>query len=410
MKYLFAACIFFFSFQAYSAFLSININSNNKIGPSNQSNYGASGFCWEGGGTVSITISANGENVTRQNIACSFQYRIDSIDKDYYGWSVSGLDVSSLSEGQVTITVTQGSRSPKTLTVTKKTIFNPIVKITSSFNITASNESSYSVSGTCESGKGDVTVLVGAVSPATQPPCSSGAWSVTGLDVSSLNDGNVVIEASQTDNQNRKGSATKTVIKGATAPVVSLDPHPDNPDILTTGFTFANQDDFSLSGGCTQGKGNVEITATVSGATPVTLFTTSCSSSGAWSAENLDVSSLPDGDVTIKASQTDALNNNGFADTTVKLDSCKEVHEVPQNYCSVKRKDMKSRFCYYARSEVVKKLKTKILSDQTIIAEWVTEITNITNSRTPSSSQQQGDKDCNKKTQELFAKHAAGII
>jgi hypothetical protein len=73
-----------------------------------------------------------------------------------------------------------------------------------------SNHSSFSISGTCATGGGDVTISDSgsSLTPVTAI-CSSGAWS-TSVNLSSLGDGNITLVASQTSNS-QTATATRVV-------------------------------------------------------------------------------------------------------------------------------------------------------------------------------------------------------
>ena len=105
-------------------------------------------------------------------------------------WSITGLNVSSLTDGTVTITADHddsfgNSAAQVTQNVQKDTTI-PTVAITGAQNISLSNENIYSVSGTCSEDTQVVIVNVGGITLGAQPTCSSGIWSVTGLNVSGL--------------------------------------------------------------------------------------------------------------------------------------------------------------------------------------------------------------------------------
>jgi hypothetical protein len=115
----------------------------------------------------------------------------------------------------------------------------PVVAITSAPTATALNAGSYTVSGTCTVGDGDVTVSIAGATPASQTAsCSgSGAWSAI-FDVSAIGDGASVIavNASQTDAAANIGNASQVeadkdivspaiVILNAPAAVSNLTPY-----------------------------------------------------------------------------------------------------------------------------------------------------------------------------------------
>ena len=72
--------------------------------------------------------------------------------------------------------------------------YTPSVAITSAPDISSSNETNYGISGTCSEDGEEVTLSIGGLTP-TQPTCSSGTFSISGFDVSSLGDGSILITA-----------------------------------------------------------------------------------------------------------------------------------------------------------------------------------------------------------------------
>lgn len=99
---------------------------------------------------------------------------------------------------------------------------SPAVTISAAVNIGAGNVASYSLNGTCSEVGQPVTVSVGGVAPAVAPICTGAlSWSLSGLDVSSLSDGNITILADHEDlGGNDAPQASQTIIKDTTAPTV----------------------------------------------------------------------------------------------------------------------------------------------------------------------------------------------
>lgn len=87
----------------------------------------------------------------------------------------------------------------------------PVLTIDMPQPITYLNLSNYSLKGTCTAGDGNVTVSVGGLS--TTVTCGADSkWQAT-LDVSSLVDGNVAVNVSQTDAAGNVGNANATTTK-----------------------------------------------------------------------------------------------------------------------------------------------------------------------------------------------------
>ncbi|NVJ68358.1 MAG: DUF11 domain-containing protein [Gammaproteobacteria bacterium] len=104
---------------------------------------------------------------------------------------------------------------------------NTVIPISSIFvsidtypDIGISNQTSYAFSGSCSENGNLVSVVVsdGISNINTSATCISGSWSVSGLDVSSLNDGAITIDAAHSDSTNT-ATASVTVQKATTADV-----------------------------------------------------------------------------------------------------------------------------------------------------------------------------------------------
>lgn len=156
---------------------------------------------------------------------------------------------------------------------------------------------------------------------------SGGAGSVTGsgtiatatdtvsaIDVSSLPDGTLTVSATLTDSSNNTGTAaTDTAVKDASGPAAYTVAFTTDP--VTTGNQTTAA--FDLTGGEVGADYDYTITSS-GGGTPITASGTVASAPQSFS--NLDVTSLPDGTLTVSITLTDTLGNAGSpaTDTVVK--------------------------------------------------------------------------------------------
>ena len=173
----------------------------------NQGSYTFSGTCSEDGnisGTLgTIAISAN----------CSSG-----------SFSTGAVDLSSRPDGNLTaslsITDTAGNASGNfNDTVLKETV-PPTITLDPTVEINDSNQSSYSLSGTCDE-DGTLTGSFGAL--ALSGNCSSGAFTLGPLNLSSESDGPVPLSITVTDgNGNPSNTISTTVAKDTNHPTVSL--------------------------------------------------------------------------------------------------------------------------------------------------------------------------------------------
>lgn len=254
----------------------VTVSNAPLINAANQASYGVSGTCSANGQPVAVSIGS----VTAQ-ATCNGGV-----------WSVSGVNVTAVGDGPVTVIASQtvnnktgsGSRS------TTKDAKPPIVAVTSAPAITAANQAAYGVSGTCTENGSTVAVSIGSIVVVPAPICSNGIWSTSGVDVGGLPAGPVTVTASQTDAAGNTGTGALTTTKSSTASAVTVTTAPP--------INASNQSFYGgVTGTCSAADGAVAV------AIGSVTSTTTCSG-GNWSVAGINVSSLPDGVVTITASQT----------------------------------------------------------------------------------------------------------
>ncbi|QMV72853.1 hypothetical protein HS961_08380 [Comamonas piscis] len=257
----------------------VTVVSAPHITAANQASYSVSGTCSANGASVAITIgSVGGATSTAQ---CSGGL-----------WSATGLNVASLVNGPITVTASQTvsnlTGTGSLLTSKDSTGAVPVVVVTSAPAITAANQTSYTVSGTCSVNGTNVSVAIDVVEATV--PCTGNIWAAAGLDVSGLLNGALTVTATQTANgQTGTGSLGTTKDSAGAIPVVTIS--------LAPAITLANQAAYTVSGSCSVNGNNV---AVLVGSVSASALCTN----GGWSTAGLDVSALPNGSVTVMASQT----------------------------------------------------------------------------------------------------------
>jgi len=285
----------------------VSVTSAPGINTGNQASYTFGGTCSENGNPVTVSIGS-----ITVTAACNAT-----------AWTVSSLDVSSLPQGTVLITLTQedsahnvGSNSSTTL----KDLSGPALAFTSTPVITLANYTAYTVAGTCTSAAGQVKFTMAGATPSPQNVnCTGGVFSAT-VDTTGIADGSVVpFNAAQTDPVTLNTTTTNgSVSKDTTKPNVQV----------TTASTInsANQASYGASGTCSES--GLPVTVAVGG---VSAPSPTCSAAGTWSVANVDVSTLADGAVTISAKQTRALSGNSAIGT---LDVQKDVTSPSAPLCT----------------------------------------------------------------------------
>ncbi|WP_021027756.1 hypothetical protein [Comamonas sp. B-9] len=278
----------------------VTVTSAPVITPANQTAYTVSGSCSAAGTNVAILVGS-----VPASAPCNAG-----------AWSASGIDVSSLPDGAVTVTAAQtvGSLTGSGSLVTSKQGTTASVTVTAAPRISSANQASYGgVSGNCSAAAGAVTVAIGSVSNTVA--CTGGNWTLGAVDVRSLPEGTVVVTASQAV-AGTVISGTRNTVKDTTAPAVSI--------TTAANIDNANQDAYSPAGTCSTGDGIVTVSV---GSIPATA---ACAS-GSWTAPGMRVGALPNGQVTVTASQTDEAGNTGSStrQVTKSSDSGGEPPEPP---------------------------------------------------------------------------------
>ncbi|MFD2173432.1 hypothetical protein ACFSM0_04925 [Rhodobacter lacus] len=236
--------------------------------------------------------------------------------------TISGINVSGLGDGTLTLSVTltdSGNTGTAATDTTSKDVSAPSgYSVSLDQNpVTSANQSAVSFTfagaetGTTydyaisSSGGGTTVTGSGTISAANQQ--------ITGIDVSGLGDGTLTLSVTLTDSGNTGTAATDTASKDVSAPSgysVSLDQDP---------VTAANESavSFTFAGAETGTTYNYTITSSGGGTTVTGSGTINAASQ---TISSIDVSGLGDGTLTLSVTLTDSASNTGTAatDTTSK--------------------------------------------------------------------------------------------
>jgi hypothetical protein len=232
-------------------------------------------------------------------------------------WTATGLNLTSLNQGTVTYTAKATDAagnigSTVTVTSIKDTLAPAAPTITAPTYVNAANAANVPVNGTAEAGAA-VTLLVtdaGTAHTVSQTATAGGgAWSTTGLNLTSLNDGAVTYTATATDAAGNTGtSAAVTKTKDTLAPGL--------PAISVPVFVnAANVANVPVSGTAEPGT-TVTLTVTDPGTAHTVSQTVTASGAGAWSPTALNLTTLNQGTVTYNVTATDAAGNASAIATT----------------------------------------------------------------------------------------------
>lgn len=160
-------------------------------------------------------------------------------------WHVANVNLNSLDDGKITFMATAadaaGNKKADSIEATKDTTLPTVEIATVTTIISAANAKNAAASGTTEPGA-SITIVASdsenAQSPMRTATVDSGNWSVDGIDVSSLADGEISFAATATDSAGNHATATRAV-KKAGNPFVGL------PDALPIP-PFASKNDCQI--------------------------------------------------------------------------------------------------------------------------------------------------------------------
>ncbi|MCE9546845.1 MAG: cadherin-like domain-containing protein [Planctomycetia bacterium] len=246
-------------------------------------------------GTAAIITTATGQQV-------QYTPNTDVTGPDSFTYTV--IDVCGMSAtATVNITVEAAVTPPVLPNVTITTVTDPI--------------NAGSASSTSASGGGDPNLAISVVAsdgttttPAqtTTSDGTTGAWSVSGIDVSGLLDGKITYTVTGTDASNQTANASLGATKDTVPPTIAITLVTDPIDGTNATATSASgTGDPSLSVSVVASDGTTD-------SSPQT--TTSSATDGTWSVSNVDVSGLADGTITYTATGTNAAGNSAKATMT----------------------------------------------------------------------------------------------
>lgn len=279
----------------------------------------------EDGQTVSITITDSiGGQVTDTATVTAGQ------------WSVSGLDLEGLAEGALTVTATVADQAGNMANASNGILHDTLADIDDSVTvnagvvINAAEASSVSLSGSTTdidaSRPLQVTVEDGSGGSLTfdTTVAADGSWTLSNLDLSSLDDGTLTVTMNSDDRAGNEAMATATVDKDTEAAITVEFLDDADPTLGPNGAVIYNADGVSA----------VDLQGTVTGVEDgqaVTIVLTdsvgnqvtapdAVISGGQWSAADIDLSGFVDGVVTVAVSTVDLAGNPATASANAGID------------------------------------------------------------------------------------------
>ncbi|WP_234496916.1 type I secretion C-terminal target domain-containing protein [Vibrio maritimus] len=275
------------------------------------------------GRVVLITITdQDGNTIQLQSVTASEAY------------SVTGVDLSSLVEGPLTVDAIISDDFGNSITAQDTTFKDTLANITVELDgfgddfINTNEAPTEAFTGTTEFVEAGqiinwtITDEAGVSISGTSVVNESGQWSITELDVQALQDGVLTVEASTIDIAGNPTTATDTIIKDTQAFITvqfdDVDGVTNEKEILGT----------NLSGTVTDVEDGQPVVLTITGVNgdPITL--TTVVSNGAWSVSGVDLSRFDDGELSVTASTIDVAGNTASATDTSTLDTVKPFIDI----------------------------------------------------------------------------------
>ena len=235
------------------------------------------------------------------------------------GWIVPDVDLSDLTDGSVTATAVVTDFSGNTATATDALTLDTSadadatalnIDVVASDEITNASEVGH-VSTTLSGVDSDATSVVVTFTDGTNTvtvnaiQSADGSWSVADTDLSTLNDGNIIVEATVTDLAGNIAVATDTLDLDTSADV-------DNNfgitiaagDVITNALEVGHVS--TTLTGVDADADSVKVSFT-DGTTTVTVDATNDGSG--WTVPDVDLSTLANGDIKVTATVTDDAGN-----------------------------------------------------------------------------------------------------
>ncbi|MBW8186544.1 T1SS-143 repeat domain-containing protein [Shewanella nanhaiensis] len=247
-------------------------------------------------------------------------------------WLLFGLDLSSLNDGQISVTTETidryGNPASDTTTLTKDTQASITIEIVDSDGVlNAAEMSSVTLRGTVvnvEDGQSvTITLTDGAQTLEFTTVVSGGQWSLDNLDLSGFNDGNLTASAQVSDVAGNLANASTVMPVDILAEItLAVDTTQDLTDTVLNAAEISQVD---LSGTTSDIEDNQTITIVVRDSLNNSLTFTTEVVGGVWQLDNVDLSSLQDGQLTFTASTSDLAGNTVSSSAQVIKDSLSEI-------------------------------------------------------------------------------------
>uniref|UniRef100_UPI00068887B4 Ig-like domain-containing protein n=1 Tax=Shewanella waksmanii TaxID=213783 RepID=UPI00068887B4 len=275
----------------------------------------------ESGQTVNIVFTDSANN------SLSFN-SIVVLDR----WLFTGLDLSSLVDGEINVSVNTidryGNVASQTTSLQKDTLATVSIQFDDNDNVLNSDEvSAAALSGevaNVEDGQVvSVTITDGTTELTYTAEVTGGQWQLTDLDLSSLAQGQITASAVVTDLAgNLAQSDTSIEIDTLAQIAVSVD---TNQDVVDNILNATEMSQVTLLGTTQDVNNNSQVSITVTDINNISLTFVTTVFGGSWQFDGANLQSLADGALTVTATTTDNAGNTAVATTQIIKDSQAEV-------------------------------------------------------------------------------------
>ncbi|KGK28798.1 hypothetical protein EL45_18925, partial [Cellulophaga sp. E6(2014)] len=244
-------------------------------------------------------------------------------------WTATDADISGLDNGNITVTadVTDVALNPANdneIITLDNTL--PTIDITTPIEgdgiVNATEDGDVTISGTTTDVEDGQTVTVtfdDGTNPVvtTTATVTGNAWTATDADISGLDNGNITVTADVTDFGGNPASDTETIVLDNTTPTIDI-----TTPIEGDGIVNATEDgDVTISGTTTDVEDRQTVTVTFNDGTNPVVTTTATVTGNAWTATDVDISGLDNGNITVTADVTDVALNPATDTETIILDN-----------------------------------------------------------------------------------------
>jgi len=250
-------------------------------------------------------------------------------------WSLADVDLSGLAEGPLTVDVSVQDSAGNVATASDDIIHDTLAAIDDTVNVSAgmvinaAEATSVSLSGNTtdiEAGRPLAVEVFDGTDTLTfnTTVASDGSWTLSNLDLSSLDDGTLTVTLSSDDRAGNADTAIDTVDKDTQAQVTVEFIDDADPTLGPNGeivYNAAGVGSVNLQGTVIGVEDNqaVSIVLTDSAGNQVTVPDATVSGGG-WSAGPVDLSGFVDGAVTVAVSTADLAGNPATASSTADID------------------------------------------------------------------------------------------